>query len=516
MSNLGCVSRRVTRVIDIERHGINTIPDADRTSRPVDLFRIQFGSANTFATVILGTAPIMLGLSLGQAVLAVVTGVAVGAVLLSPMGLFGPHTGTNNAVSSGAHLGVRGRMVGSFLSLLTAIAFYTISVWVSGDALVGAAARLLGMPDSGTTRAIVYALLGAMVIVVVVYGYEFMLLVNRIVVVANTLLILLAVVAYAEQVNLDYGPAPGGYALGSFWPTFLLSALIVLGNPISFGAFLGDWSRYIPASTRQAHLVMATIGAQLTTLVPFLFGVVTATLTIGLGADYIFLLVQVSPLWYAPVLMVVAFLGGISTGVTSLYGTGLDFSSVFPRLSRVEASLVIGALAFVFAVLGRLVFDLVGSVNAFIGAIVICTTPWMAIMAIGYFVRRGYYRSTDLQVFNEGRAGGRYWFSNGVNWRPMTAWIVAAITGLLFANYPPLITGPLRDAAGGIDISLPVSIVVAAVIYVVSLYVSPEPRYVFGPDGPRWVPARDGEPSAIVDDPRASAHRVGKRSEPTR
>jgi purine-cytosine permease-like protein len=102
-------SARITRV---ERHGINTIPDADRTSGPIDLFRIQFGGANTFATVILGTTPVMLGLSLPAAVAATVLGVVVGALILAPMGLFAPRTGTNNAVSSGAHLGVRGRIVG--------------------------------------------------------------------------------------------------------------------------------------------------------------------------------------------------------------------------------------------------------------------------------------------------------------------------------------------------------------------------------------------------------------------
>ncbi|MEU8660028.1 cytosine permease [Actinoplanes philippinensis] len=47
-------------------------------------------------------------------------GVLVGSLFLAPMGLFGPLTGTNNAVASGAHFGVRGRIVGSFLSLLTA------------------------------------------------------------------------------------------------------------------------------------------------------------------------------------------------------------------------------------------------------------------------------------------------------------------------------------------------------------------------------------------------------------
>jgi purine-cytosine permease-like protein len=510
LAGLSADARR-PRVTDIEQHGIDTIPDAERTSRPLDLFRIQFGGANTFATVILGTFPVLLGLSLGQAVAATLVGVVVGALILMPMGLFGPRTGTNNAVSSGAHFGVRGRVLGSFLSLLTAIAFYSISVWVSGDAIVGAATRLFGIADSDLLRGLIYAVLGALVIVVVVYGYQFMLLVNKVVVLANTVLMLLGIVAYASLFDFGYDPGPEAYALGSFWPTFILSALIVMGNPISFGAFLGDWSRYIPAGTPTSKLLGATFFGQLATLVPFLFGVGTATLVAG-EADYVVALIQISPLWYAVLLIVVAFLGGMSTGVTSLYGTGLDFSSVFPRLSRVQASLFIGTLAFVFILVGRLAFDLLGSVNAFIGAIVICTTPWMIIMTIGYVVRRGYYSPEDVQVFNQGRTGGLYWFSQGVNWRGMAAWIPAAVAGLLFANYPPLIEGPFRNAVGGgIDVSLPVSLSLAAAIYLILLFAFPEPRYVFGPDGPRWVPVADGEPVPVSDDPRASVHRAGRR-----
>jgi purine-cytosine permease-like protein len=501
-------------VTDIEQHGIDTIPPKHRHSGPLDLFRIQFGGANTFATVILGTFPIILGLSLWEAVAATVLGVLVGATILMPMGLFGPRTGTNNAVSSGAHFGVRGRVLGSFLSLLTAIAFYSISVWVSGDALVGGLVRLAGVNDSDLLRGVIYAVLGAMVIVVVVYGYAFMLLVNKIVVFGNTFLILLGLIAYSGRLDLGYDPGPDAYALGSFWPTFVLSALIVMGNPISFGAFLGDWSRYIPSGTSTKSLLGATLGAQLMTLVPFLFGVMTATLVAG-EVDYIVALIALSPLWYALVLMVVAFLGGLSTGITSLYGTGLDFSSVFPRLSRVQASLFIGALAFVFILVGRLAFDLIASVNAFIGAIVIATVPWMVIMTIGYVVRRGYYREVDLQVFNQGRTGGAYWFNNGVNWRGMAAWIPAAVVGLLFANYPPLIEGPFRNFAGGVDLSLLVAIGLAAVIYVVLLFLFPEPRYVFGPEGPRWVPVSDSAQADVVDKQGASVHRVRARSDGT-
>ena len=160
-----------------------------------------------------------------------------------------------------------------------------------------------------------------------------------------------------------------------------------------------------------------------------------------------------------------------------------------------------------FILLGRLAFDLIDSVNAFIGAIVICTTPWMIIMTIGYLVRRAHYSAADLQVFNLGMRGGSYWFDNGVNWRGMAAWMPSAIAGLLFANYPPLIEGPFRNAAGGVDISLPVAIGLAAVLYLAMLFLAPEPRYVFGAEGPRLVPSREGTPPEVVEDPNASTHR---------
>ena len=498
------------RITEVEQHGVGTIPAADRTSRPIDLFRIQFGGANTFATVLLGTFPIALGLSFWQAVLATLLGVAVGAVILAPMGLFGPRTGTNNAVSSGAHVGVRGRVVGSFLSLLTAIAFYSISVWVSGDAIVGALARLAGVPDSPLLRSVIYAVIGALVIVVVVYGYQFMLFVNKVAVIANTILFLLAIVAFAGTFDAGYDPGPSHYALGGFWPTFILAALIVMSNPISFGAFLGDWSRYIPKGTSTGRLVGATLLGQGASLIPFLFGVATATLVSG-KVDYVVGLVQASPLWYALVLIVVAFLGGLSTGTTSLYGTGLDFSSVFPRFTRVQATIGIGALAFLFILIGRLVFDLLGAVNAFVGAIVVTTTPWMIILAIAFFTHRGWYDERDLQVFNRGETGGRYWFRSGINWRGLVAWAVAAVVGLLFSNYPPIIVGPFRDLAGGIDLSLLSGIVTAAVLYVAALWIFPEPEYCFGPEGPRLVPSRPGTPQPIEQDHRSAAARAAVR-----
>jgi purine-cytosine permease-like protein len=496
------------KVTEIEQFGVNTIPDADRTSTPWDLFRIQFGGANTFATVLLGTFPILFGLSFWQAVAATVLGVLVGTLFLMPMGIFGPRTGTNNAVSSGAHLGVTGRIAGSFLSLLTAIAFYSISVWVSGDAIVGAMTRMLGIQGTPLISSIIYGVIGFIVIVVVVYGYQFMLLVNRVAVIANTVLMLLAIVAFWGVFNPNFA-GTGTLFLGSFWPTFILSALVVMSNPISFGAFLGDWARYIPRGTSNSKLMLATLGAQLATLVPFLFGVATATLVTG--NVYVVGLITQSPLWYAILLIFVAFIGGLSTGTTSLYGTGLDFSSVFPRMTRVQSTIAIGSLAFIFIVVGRLVTDLSGAVNAFIGAIVVMTTPWMIVMTLGYATRRGYYATEDLQVFNQGKIGGKYWFSGGINWRGMVAWLGGAGVGLMFAYYPPVIVGPWNGLAGGIDLSLVSGILTAAVLYLGALFLFPEPDYVFGPKGPWLVPSKPSPVPMIVDNENSAAAKAAAR-----
>jgi purine-cytosine permease-like protein len=177
----------------------------------------------------------------------------------------------------------------------------------------------------------------------------------------------------------------------------------------------------------------------------------------------------------------------------------------------VQATIGIGVVAFAFILIGRLVFDLLGAVNAFVGAIVVTTTPWMIILAIAYFTHRGWYDERDLQVFNRGETGGRYWFARGVNWRGLGAWIVAAIVGLLFSNYPPIVTGPFRDLAGGIDLSLISGIVTAAVVYLAALWIFPEPEYCFGPEGPRLVPSRPGTPTPIVQDHSSAAARAAAR-----
>ncbi|GAA3664407.1 cytosine permease [Nonomuraea antimicrobica] len=495
-----------TPITEIETYGVEHIPDADRTARPLDLFRVAFGGANTFATCVLGAFPILFGLSFWHGLAATGLGLVVGALILAPLSLFGPLNGTNNAVSSSAHLGVHGRVVGSFLSLLTAIAFFSISVWSSGDALVGGAHRLVGLPDTDLSYGVAYAIFAVLVLVVCVYGFRFMLFVNKIAVAAASLLFVLGVFAFAGDFDPSY---PGTVAAGDplFWPSFIGAALIVLSNPVSFGAFLGDWSRYIPADTPRGRVMAAAFLSQLATILPFLFGLATASIIATEAAayvdpaapNYVGGLLAVSPGWYFVPVCLIALIGGMSTGTTSLYGTGLDFSSVFTRFSRVQATVFIGILSIVFIFAGRFAANLTQSISTFATLIITCTAPWMVIMMLGYVTRRGWYDPEALQVFNRRQRGGRYWFTHGWNWRGLSAWLISAALALMFVNLPGQFVGPLGDLAGGVDVSLPLGLAVAALLHLVLLAAFPEPREVYGPRGPRRVRSADTPILPIVD-----------------
>ncbi|WP_437880160.1 purine-cytosine permease family protein [Pseudomonas sp. LRF_L74] len=487
----------------IETFGVEQIPDDQRDASPSDLFRLIFGGANTFATAVLGSFPVLFGLSFQAGLWAIVLGVAVGSLILAPMGLFGALNGTNNAVSSGAHFGVHGRIVGSFLSLLTAVAFFSLSVWSSGDALIGGAKRLAGLPETDLTLGLAYGLFAVLVLVVCIYGFRFMLWVNKIAVWASSLLFLLGIFAFAGPFDAAYAGSVSLEQPG-FWAAFVGAALLAMSNPVSFGAFLGDWSRYIPRQTPKSRIMLAVIAAQAATLIPFLFGLCTATLVASQAPQYIEAnnyvggLLAISPSWFFLPVCLIAVIGGMSTGTTALYGTGLDMSSLFPRLlSRAAATLLIGLAAIAFIFIGRFAFNLVQSVSTFAVLIVTCTSPWMVIMILGLIVRRGHYHADDLQVFTRGQRGGRYWFQHGWNWRGLGAWIPSAALGLCFVNLPGQFVGPLGELASGVDISLPITLGTAALLYLALLNLFPEPATVYGPAGPRWVRLKSATPARM-------------------
>src|SRR4029078_5562026 len=82
----------------IEVRGVDYIPEEERVSKPSNVFLILIGANLTFWLIVLGWLPVSVGLSWWALFWSIVIGCAAGALILAPMSLLGPRTGTNGPV----------------------------------------------------------------------------------------------------------------------------------------------------------------------------------------------------------------------------------------------------------------------------------------------------------------------------------------------------------------------------------------------------------------------------------
>ena len=459
----------------LEQYGVDTIPDSARTSSPRDVVAILLGGNMALSVGVFGWLSILYGLSWWASVSAIVAGTAVGALVVTPLALLGFRAATNNSVASGAYFGVRGRLVASVIGLLLCLGYVALTIWTGGEALVAVADRLTGAEDSALQNIVGYAVLALAVAVVAVFGYRWLLRVNTLIVVVVGIAMLLTVIGLAGRFDPTYSGVPEAYALGSFWPTWLLAALTAgIAGPLSYVTQLGDWTRYIsPRRHRPAPLLLGMFtGLLIGLLIPTLWGAYVSSILFDENSFPAGLVAGV-PSWLLIPVVLAALVGSVGQGAMNLYSMGLDLDAILPRLSRMQATVVVTVLATVLVFLGKFVWDAEVAVTAFVVFLTSLATPWAAVTLIGLWRTRGRFDQLDLQVFNQRRTGGRYWYSGGWNPAAVLAWLVGSVVGIL-SNATASFTGPIANALGGVDASFVTSGLAAAAAYLILIAVRPQ------------------------------------------
>ena len=458
----------------VERAGVDFVPLAERHSTPGNLFRVFVGGNLALSVVIFGWLPITFGLDFWQAITSSAVGLAIGLVLMVPMTLLGSRTGTNNPVSSGAHFGMRGRLLGSTLTLLFAIAYAAIAVWTSGEALVAGSHRLFGTPENDTAFLVGYAIIAVEVVLIALFGHGTIVALQKFIIPAAGILLLLGLIAFAPQFHPTH--ASGEYLLGSFWPTWLFAVTISVGGPLSYAPSVGDYARRInPKRFTDRQVAVATCaGIFVGLFATAFFGAFTASAFQTLSPSYVADLVTTSPIWYLIPLLLLAIMGGCGQGVINIYASGLDLESIIPRLSRTQTTLITSGIAIAIMYLGVVATNAISSITAMTVVLNAVAGPWVVINAIGFLVaRKGRYDPVALQRYGLGVNGGRYWFLHGWNLRAVVPLIVGSAVGFLTVQND-LYAAPLANIAGGLDVSLPLSIVVGGGLYLLALRIWPE------------------------------------------
>lgn len=479
----GVVREVVDQPGKIENVGVEHIPNDQRRSALINVVWILAGGSMTFSLTLIGWIPVSLGLGWWDSVTAIIVGTAVGSTFLGPMALFGPRTGTNSPVSSGAHFGAVGRLIGSGLGVSACLVFAALSVWAAGDALAGSTARLAGAGEANfTLKAIAYAIVSCVMIIIAVMGHANMVAFCKWMVPISGSLMVLGIFAFYP--NFDSSYAGGNYALGSFWPTWFAGAIACAATCNSYSPYTGDWTRHIPKDKyKPSQIVLVTwLGCFFGMGGAYMWGAYTAVTFTDPAMNYAVGMVQMSPTWYLLPVLFIALVPGTAQAVINIYSMGLDFSAIVPKLSRVQNTIILGLVATLLVYVGAVYEQVANMVASFLAILIIAGAPWVMINIIGFINRRGYYYPEHLQVFNRGEEGGRYWFVGGLEPRATIAWIAAVIVGAFFINTGWYVS-PGAKLLGEADIGLIVSTATAAITYMALLILFPEPAYLFGPKG---------------------------------
>ncbi len=463
----------------IETRGVDFIPHDERHSSPMNIFWILIGANLAVGIIIIGFLPVSFGLGWWASATAILVGNAIGSLMLAPVALLGPRSGTNGPVTSGAFFGVVGRIIGSIVGALIAVGFYALAVWTGGQAAIAGLHKLAGLPSNDVTLGVAYAVIALICSLVAVYGHASMVLLERLMVPVAGLLMLVGVFVYAP--HFDAGYKGGTLLLGAFWPTWFLSVTICAVAAYGYSPLISDWTRYIsPKKYSGASILAASwFGGFVGLSIPFLFGAFTAVAIVSTKLDYIPGLVAMAPLWFMVPLVLIGVVGTFGQGAVCLYSSGLDFSSIFPAFRRPMATTILSVIAVILVFLGSMVANAEESVTAFLQIVGVAVASWMAVIIVGHLRRGGYYDVHDLQVFNRRETGGVYWYTGGWNLRAVIAFAVSVLFGLL-ALQCSFYTGPFANMAKGVDLSWASAFVIAMVIYGAAITLFPEHEGVHG------------------------------------
>ncbi|WP_406274122.1 cytosine permease [Streptomyces sp. NBC_00191] len=466
----------------IEQRGVDTIPDEERTSGPRDLVSILLGSNLCLGVIVFGWLPPSFGLGLWPSVTAIVIGTLAGILVTAPLALISLRTATNLSTSSGAQFGVRGRLVGSVVGLLLSLGYTALTLWIGGDVMVGTLSRLIGLPEGGATRALMYTLLAGCTVVAAIYGYRLLLRLSKVLSIGMVALLMLGVFAYAGDFTTA-APPDTPYLLGSFWPTWLLAAVAAgLSGPVAFITLLGDYTRYISPrrhSTRTVYWA-SCLGLLLGLLVPQLFGTYTA-LAARAGLEYAGPLVDAAPFWYLAPLLLAASGGSVGNAGLMLYSMGLDLDAILPKATRTRATVMAAVVATTFVFLGSFAWDVQSAMTSFVLLLTAIGTPWAVITLIGYVRCGGRYDPDALQVFNRRARGGIYWYRAGWNISATASWALGAAVGLAAVS-TTVYEGPLLALTGGVDCSFILSGLVGGLTYLLLTLRAPATAAVAAPE----------------------------------
>lgn len=399
----------------VERQGIDVIAESDRKGRPRGLFWPWFAANVSVLGLSYGSFVLGFGISLAQATIVSVVGVAFSFLLCGIVAIAGKRGSAPTMVLSRAAFGVRGNRLPSFLSWVLTVGWETAlaSLAVLATSTVF---RELGWDDGVVTKLVALVVVAALVVGAGIAGFDVIMRLQTVITVVTAVLTVVYIVLAVPSIDLGtLGALPSGSAQN------VLGALVLVMTGFGLGWVnaAADYSRYLPRTASTGGVVWwTTFGGALAPAVLVVVGVLLAgsskDLNSAIGADPIGALTTILPVWFLVPFALVAILGLVGGAVLDIYSSGLALLSAGVRIPRPVAAGVDG----VFMVAGAVyvVFfakDFISPFQAFLVTLGVPIAAWAGVFVADVLLRRRAYADAELDDVR-GRYGDVRWAAIGL------------------------------------------------------------------------------------------------------
>ncbi|MGC8514221.1 MAG: purine-cytosine permease family protein [Acidimicrobiales bacterium] len=438
----------------VEAHGIDLIPETERYGKPRDLFGMWMGTNLNVFYVVNGAVVISLGLSFGQAVLAMILG-NLAFVTVGLTSLQGPKTGTSTFAVSRAAFGPNGGKGLSFFNWITCVGFEA-----SGLALVALAALAIfakaGVSSSTGLKIGIIVIAAVIQGLLPLVGHRLILAFQRKLAWASTVLFIIMAVLVASKVHL------GTISKGGTWEDFTLAiALIVSGGGLSWANTGSDYSRYLPRrSSAKQIFVYTSLGGFLPAVLLEVLGAAIASV-VSSASDPIGGIPKALPSWVAIPYLLFAIITLFAVNSIDLYSSGLTLQSLGIHIARWKCVAVDSVICTILCFLVIFSNSFNTYYSDFLGLLILWLAPWFAIYTVDWLLRAGRY---DALALLDESSRGRYWRSGGIFLPGIAAQVLGMAAAAMWIDSAAFV-GPLSSASGGSDFSVFAGLAIAGLAY---------------------------------------------------
>jgi len=425
----------------LETHGLEPVPERERTARTGDLFPTWVAANISVLLLTVGAGlAVSYGLNFWQALAVGVTAPVVSYGLVGLVSLAGRRGGAPGMALSRAVFGQRGNLLPGALIWVARWGWETINAVTGAYALLTVLDIVFGV--HGGTALIVVTLLLFVAATFAISGLGIN-AVRRCTRWASWLFGAFSVLVLARlAVRTDWGAVLGQDA----GPTsaMITGIGLVAAGGISWVPSSPDFTRYLPATASSAAIVRNTVGGAGVVVLPLvLMGVVMASATPDLASapDPVSFLGEVLPLWLAVPYLLIALVGTLLINSMSMYSAGFTAQTLGFRVPRHWAVSVNAVISLVLA--GALMLaatSFLGTFVAFLSLLAVAFSAWAGVFGTDMLRRTSY----DGEALLDTTPAGAYWYRHGFSPAAVTAWAAGLGAGLLFTR-SDWFTGPLAS-----------------------------------------------------------------------